>query len=332
MSYTDLSIEKLDKNIYRIKANKISDTTVFKKAITASGKIEFSELFSLAEISEALMAIDSVLRNRDLDFLNKQKKIQEAKKTLDTSTDKLSDILDHSELDKSQTDPGLAKFISYTSPYQNADGSFRYTAELGYVKTKDTSHLNQILNDPEISRLFPKNLKIVYGAMDIDPYPNDSMLPIFAKKNLDRSFFPYPSGDQIKDASLEFDQSGDNPIILFEFNSQGSQDWYQMTLRNVKKPVAIITNNIVLTAPFVEEAIEEGKSRIAGAFSFEEATLLSKMILAGELPLTTRIMEASFKHHSSKKFGLTLIILILFVVASAICFGISFLIKPAPKP
>jgi hypothetical protein len=56
------------------------------------------------------------------------------------------------------------------------------------------------------------------------------------------------------------------------------------------------------------------------------------MILSGELPLMTRITSASFKYHASKKFGLTLMILILFVLSSAASYGISFLIKPASKP
>ncbi len=329
-SYMDLSLEKTDNNVYTLKANKIIDTTVFKNAITASGEIEFSELFTINEISESLTAIDSTLRSRDAEFLTTQKKIQEAKKNLDTTTGKLSDILEHGELEKSQ-DPGLAKFISFASSYQNSDGSLRYTAELGYVKTKDTSYLNQIFADAEISRHFPENLKIIYGAMDVDLYSNDSMLRIFAKKNLDRAFFPFPTGDQINNASAEFDPSNSNPIILFAFNAQGSQDWYQMTLRNVKKPIAIITNNIVLTAAFVEEAIEGGESRITGAFSLEEATLLSKMILSGELPLTTRITEASFKHHASKKMGLTVIILILFVLSTAASYGISLSNKTGLK-
>src|SRR5687768_14201356 len=41
-SYSGISLEKIDNLNYRLKANKIFDTTVFKNAITASGKIEFS--------------------------------------------------------------------------------------------------------------------------------------------------------------------------------------------------------------------------------------------------------------------------------------------------
>jgi len=325
--YKGLSAEKIDKNIYRLKANNILDTTVFKKAITESGKIEFSELFSLDEISGSIMAADSVLRNWDV-LLGKQKELEYAKKKLDTTGD-LSAILEYVELEKSLS---LAKFISFIGPFQNSEGSIRYTGDLGYVKTKDTSFLNKILNDPAITRVFPENLKFIYSTSDADLYSDDSVLKIYAKKKLDKDFFPYPTSDQITDASPEFDASTGNPIILFTFNSYGAQSWYLMTKRNINKPIAIIANNIVLTVPVVEGAIEGGQSRITGAFSVEENALLCKMMLSEELPLTPRITAASFKQYTSKKNGLTLIILILFILVSAASYGISFLIKPAPKP
>jgi|GEM_PF-5417226 len=330
-SYTSLSLERFDKNVYTLKANKILDTAVFKTAITGTGKIEFSELFSLTEISESLNSADSQLRN-EADLLEKQKKLKEVKRDLDTVTDKLSVVLDHTGLEQSAVDLGLRKFISFSSPYQNVDGSVIGPAELGYVKTKDTSALNKVLNDPEIITHFPENLKFVYGYLDIDLYSDDSMLKLFAKKDLDKAFFPFPTGDQITEATPEIEPSTGQSIIAFTFNSQGAQDWYLMTSRNSNKPIAIITNNVVLAAPVVEQAIEGGQSKILGNFSYDETAQLCKMILARELPLSTTIIAASFEYHNAKKFGLALIILILFVLSSAASYGISFLLKPASKP
>lgn len=325
--YKDLSAEKIDKNIYRLKANNILDTTVFKKAITESGKIEFSELFSLDEISASVKAADSALRNWEV-LLGKQKELEDAKKKLDTTGD-LSAILELAELEKSLS---LGNFISFIGPFQSSEGSIRYTGDLGYVKTKDTSFLNKILNDPAITRVFPENLKFIYGTHNPDLYSDDSVLKLYAKKKLDKDFFSFPTGDQIVNAIPEFEPLNGQPVISFTFNSYGAQAWYLMTQRNINKPIAIIANNIVLTAPVVESAIEGGQSRITGAFSVEETTLLCKMMLSGELPLTPSITSADFKFHASKRMGLTFIILILFSVSTAATYGISLLIKPAPKP
>ena len=331
-SYTNLSFEKIDKNMYGLKANKITDTDLFKKTIIASGKIEFSELFSLDEISGPLRAIDSTLRNRDNEFLTRQKKVQEAKKNLDTATDKLSDILEHGELEKSPSEAGLTQLVLFTTPYQTNDGSLRYNAELGYVKTKDTFLLNKILNDPGIIPLFPVNLKFTYGVIDNDPYTQDSILSLYARKYADPVIYPHPTAGQITVASEEFEPTTGNPVVSFTFNTGGTQAWYLMTQRNVNRSIAIIANDRVLTAPFVESAIEGGKCRITGSFTVDEARQLSKMMLSGELPLPATIMTATFKHHSSKKISLPLIILILFVLSTAASYGISFLIKPASKP
>ena len=331
-SYTDLSIEKIDKNVYKLKANNIIDTIVFKNAITSSGKIEFSELFTIDEISGSLSLADSILRYRNAELAKRQEQIKEPKKSLDTATDKLSDVLGHLEIEKSNGQEGLRGFISFTQPFPNADGRIRYMGDLGYVKPKDTSTLNQILNDPEITGHFPVNLKFLYGILDVNPYSNDSMIRLYAKKDLDKNFFPYPTWDQITKATPSFQPPDGQPTIELAFNTSGAQAWYLMTERNVNKPVAIIANNVVLTAPVVESAIEGGQSRITGNFSGEETELLCKMMLSGELPLVTRITAASFKQYTSKKFGLALIILILFVLSSAAGYGISFLIKPASKP
>jgi hypothetical protein len=111
-----------------------------KNAITSSGKIEFSELFTLDEISGYLSLADSILRNRNAELAKKHEQIKETKKKPGLcNRTKLSDVLGDLELEKSHGQEGLREFISFTQPFQNAEGGVRYMGDLGYVKPKDTA-------------------------------------------------------------------------------------------------------------------------------------------------------------------------------------------------
>jgi SecD/SecF fusion protein len=103
-----------------------------------------------------------------------------------------------------------------------------------------------------------------------------------------------------------------------------------MTKRNIGRPIAIVVNNAVLSAPFVESPIKGGKTRITGSFSVEETRYMSKMFKSRPLLLPVKIAESSFV--ASKKSKKTIWILAgVFLFFSALSYGISFLIKPVSK-
>ena len=103
-----------------------------------------------------------------------------------------------------------------------------------------------------------------------------------------------------------------------------------MTERNIGKPIAILLNDIVLSAPVVESAIEGGKARITGNFTVDEAIYIRTMMRSGKLNLPVKIIEQRFI--ASKKSKKTMWILMgIFLFISSLSYGVSFLIKPASK-
>ena len=104
-----------------------------------------------------------------------------------------------------------------------------------------------------------------------------------------------------------------------------------MTKRNKGKPVAILINDFVLTAPVVEEAIPGGSSRITGDFTVEEAMSLRAMIRTGKLTLPVEIAESKFEP-AKKSIRIVWMLGLVFLLSALVTYGISFLIKRVSKP
>lgn len=99
------------------------------------------------------------------------------------------------------------------------------------------------------------------------------------------------TGANLKKADVEFDQQNGKPQISLEFNNDGKELFAQITKRNIGKPVAIVLDNQVISAPTVQSEITEGKAVITGNFTIDEARNLSKLLNAGALPVPITIIE-----------------------------------------
>jgi SecD/SecF fusion protein len=64
-----------------------------------------------------------------------------------------------------------------------------------------------------------------------------------------------------------------------------------LTARSIGRPVAIIIDNLVYTAPTVQGEIPNGNSSITGNFTVEETKDMSNVLKAGKLPAPTHIVE-----------------------------------------
>ncbi|MBK6719191.1 MAG: preprotein translocase subunit SecD [Sphingomonadales bacterium] len=67
------------------------------------------------------------------------------------------------------------------------------------------------------------------------------------------------SGDQLIDANQGFDQQTNAPIVNIRFNGQGGRRFARVTQENVGKPFAIILDNVVISAPNINEPILGGQ-------------------------------------------------------------------------
>ena len=82
-----------------------------------------------------------------------------------------------------------------------------------------------------------------------------------------------------------------NPYLIVEFDSQGRDNWEQITGNNVGKRVAIVLDGTVYSAATIRERISGTGTRLSGGFTTEEARDLRLVLKAGSLPAELEIAE-----------------------------------------
>ena len=85
--------------------------------------------------------------------------------------------------------------------------------------------------------------------------------------------------------------SGSEPIIKLQFTPEGGRLFEEITSRNVQKPVAIVLDNEVISAPIVQEKISGGEAIISGVGTITEANTLRIQLNAGALPVPIQVIE-----------------------------------------
>ncbi|PIX31056.1 protein translocase subunit SecD, partial [Candidatus Berkelbacteria bacterium CG_4_8_14_3_um_filter_33_6] len=113
------------------------------------------------------------------------------------------------------------------------------------------------------------------------------------------------------------------PVVSISFNSEGAKLFEEITTRNVSKPVAIILDGEIVSAPNVNEAIVGGNAVISGNFDATSARSLSISLNSGALPvplelISQRTVEAQLGNESISKsiFAsfVAIILVILFMI------------------
>src|SRR5690606_27784346 len=98
------------------------------------------------------------------------------------------------------------------------------------------------------------------------------------------------------DARDEFDPQTNRPMVSMSMNSVGAREWRRITAAasadpNNKKAIAIILDDVVYSAPTVQDEIAGGTSTITGNFTIEDTKDLANVLKGGRLPTTAEIVE-----------------------------------------
>jgi len=98
------------------------------------------------------------------------------------------------------------------------------------------------------------------------------------------------NGDQLVDAQQTFDHNN-QPAVSIRFDGRGSKAFARVTQQNVNKPFAIVLDDVVLSAPNIQEPILGGQANITGSFTVQAATDLAVQLRSGKLPVELKVIE-----------------------------------------
>jgi preprotein translocase subunit SecD len=106
----------------------------------------------------------------------------------------------------------------------------------------------------------------------------------------DQSGKVWLTGKDLKNARFVYDNQN-KPIVELEFSSEGAQKFAAATRANVGKPLVILLDKKVVTAPTVKDVITTGKAVIEGIPSAELAQQYAIALRSGALPVKVEVVE-----------------------------------------
>lgn len=107
--------------------------------------------------------------------------------------------------------------------------------------------------------------------------------PYFVSTNL--------TGKYLKRADLDFDQATFRPIVQLHFDDEGAEIFKELTSQNIGKQIAIYIDDVLLSAPVVQQEIAGGRAQITGDFDVNWARDLVRNLNAGALPVPIELIS-----------------------------------------
>lgn len=99
------------------------------------------------------------------------------------------------------------------------------------------------------------------------------------------------TGADLQSADVSFDQTTGKPVVVLEFTKEGVDKFGALTKKNVGKPLPILLDEQVISAPIVQQIITGGNAQITGDFTLDQAQNLAIQLNAGALPVPVKLVE-----------------------------------------
>jgi SecD/SecF fusion protein len=286
-----------NKGIISIELAGVNDKERVRSYLQSTANLQFFEVYTF--------------ENKDF-----QAGILAADKAIEASLNGITDTTAKADTTKALANKNpLLRTVQFTQPYQGKNGQYTFPAEIGYTLKKDTATLNAYLAMPEVRSKFPANLVFMYGKVESEDPKSKDVLPLYAIKTLDNGTAEL-EGDHVANAAQDFDERG-KVAIKMNMDKLGTSIWGKMTTRNIGKPIAIVLDNIVYSAPNVNDAITTGNSQISGNYSLKTAQDLAQILESGKLPAPAKIVQEQQVGPTLGKAS---------IQGGAMSFGIAFLV------
>ncbi|HEY4287354.1 MAG TPA: protein translocase subunit SecDF [Puia sp.] len=280
----------LDENrgIISVELAGATDPDRVRKYLQSTANLQFWEVYNVGELFAPLQNADKALQN----YLNGVKTDTTAGTNDSTAATAKKDT---GALAANQNP--LFRVMPPIQPQQDPKtGQPQYASAIARAMLKDTGTINTYLSMPIVRNNFPQDLKFLWGKQFTDddgkPLP---FLELYAVRTIPGSEKARIEGESIENASQDFDPNTSEVIVEMSMNKQGAKAWADMTTKNTGKPIAIVLDDIVYSAPFVNEPITGGQSRITmGRNNQQSITVaqdLANILKSGKLDAPAKIVQ-----------------------------------------
>ena len=273
-----------------------------RKLLQGSANLEFWETYKLPEIYQQLVAADNVLAtilskeaSADSVATDNVKKIADAADANVSEADSLLAELgqDKKDTEANQSMEEFAKQHPLFALLQISqyNGQLSPGSTVGIAQAKDMENISEYLNMKQVKEVLPRNLALKWGVKAIDD--KEQFFELYALKVTNRDGSPALGGDVVTDANADFMQQAgrSEQMVNMVMNAEGSKAWARLTKENIGRQIAIVLDEMVYSAPNVNDEITGGRSQITGHFTPEEAKDLANVLKSGKMAASVHIVQ-----------------------------------------
>lgn len=302
-----------ERGIITVELAGAKDPERVRRYLQSTANLQFWELYNVEELAPSIQNADKVLEA----YINSTKGVDTTKAAQtpgvaissvggDSSTASVTDTSRKDTLGTAAANANanpLLRLVQFAQPQQDETGKQVYPAFIGAAAIKDTGKINTYLAMPTVKNSFPSNVKFLWGKQERDADGKlYDFLYLYAIKTVPGRDKARLEGEVITDASQDFEQLSNRVIVNMSMNKVGEREWERMTTEAFnagKKPIAIVLDDIVYSAPYVNQPITGGNSTITmGGASGADAKLavqdgqdLANILKSGKLEAPAKIVQ-----------------------------------------
>ena len=277
-----------------------------RKLLQGSANLEFWETYKLPEIYQQLVAADNALAT----LLNKDAQTEETAATEEapaaeaqpaatdstSNTDSLLAELNQESQENAAATQSMEEFAKQHPLFallqiSQYNGQLAPGATVGVAMAKDMDKISEYLNMKQVKELLPRNLSLKWSVKAIDE--KEQYFELYALKTSNRDGSPALGGDVVTDANADFVQQvgRSEQMVNMVMNAEGAKAWARLTKENIGNQIAIVLDEMVYSAPNVNDEITGGRSQITGHFTPEEAKDLANVLKSGKMAASVHIVQ-----------------------------------------
>ncbi len=268
-----------------------------RKLLEGSANLEFWETYRVSDLQAAIRSLDSRMAGiaAPADTVAPAQEQAKAEEATPDSTKAL-----FTQKDEPATDAKAEAPVADAKAQAKAIAEHPLLARLlqgqfiandgcivGLVNNNDTAAVMQILTGEQARQTLPADVHFAWSVAPSE-YVKGNFYELYALKKVNGA--PALAGDVIADAKDDFDQYH-RPVVSMTMNTQGGRDWAAVTKKNLKRPVAIVLDGFVYSAPVIQNEITGGVSQISGHFTAEDTKDLANVLKSGKMPAPTTIVS-----------------------------------------
>ena len=297
------TIQRIGENRILVQLPGLRNASRAKELIGKTAQLEFHLVTSNEDLSETVKAIDDYLQNnyQKYAYLSKiEEKETEGERTaveetlLETEEDDNADttLLEEETAIEDEADTAVTGENEETSeePKDNLFSSLISVYQQMTVVTPENLKLfRKIIENPDVKEVIPSGITIMLGKVNPeDPYGARPVYFLYDEVEL--------TGADLESADVRIGQGMDpkisgKPYVSLEFNNEGARIFSNVTGQNIGERLAIVLDDVVHSAPRINDKIRNGSAMITGNFEMSEARDVSIVLNAGKLPAPVNIIE-----------------------------------------